>query len=106
MIARRWRGRVRSADSDAYLAYLEETGVAELRATPGNQGVVVFRSRPGDEGVDVEVTSLWDRLESIRAFAGDDLEAARFYPEDDRYLIDRDLRCSHEEVALFLPDGS
>jgi heme-degrading monooxygenase HmoA len=105
MIARRWRGRVRSADADAYLAYLEETGVAELRATPGNLGVIVFRSQPADAGVQVEVTSLWDRLGSIRAFAGDDLEAARFYPEDDRYLIDRDLRCSHEEVALFLPDG-
>jgi heme-degrading monooxygenase HmoA len=104
MIARRWRGRVRSADSDAYLAYMEETGVAELMATPGNLGVVVFRGRPKDDGVDVEVTSFWDRLESIRAFAGDDLEAARFYPEDDRYLIDRELRCSHEEVALFLPE--
>ena len=104
MIARRWRGRVRSADSDAYLAYMEQTGVAELRATPGNQGVFVFRSQPIGEGVDVEVISLWDRLESIRAFAGDDLEAARFYPEDDRYLIGREPRCSHEEVALFLPD--
>ena len=104
MIARRWRGRVRSADSDAYLAYMEETGVGELRATPGNRGVVVFRSQPADDGVDVEVTSLWDRLESIQAFAGDDLEAARFYPEDDHYLIARDLRCSHEEVSLFLPD--
>jgi heme-degrading monooxygenase HmoA len=104
MIARRWRGRVRAAESDAYLAYLEETGVAELRATPGNQGVVVFRSQPGEDGVGVEVTSLWDRVESIRAFAGDDLEAARFYPEDDRYLIGRDLRCTHEEVALFLPE--
>jgi heme-degrading monooxygenase HmoA len=104
MIARRWRGRVRSADSDAYLAYMEQTGFAELRATPGNQGVIVFRSQPTAEGVDIEVTSLWDRLESIRAFAGDDLEAARFYPEDDRYLIGRELRCSHEDVALFLPD--
>ena len=103
MIARRWRGRVRSADSDAYLAYMEETGVAELRATHGNLGVVVFRGQPKDDGVDVEVTSFLDRLESIRAFAGDDLEAARFYPEDNRYLIARDLRCSHEEVALFLP---
>jgi heme-degrading monooxygenase HmoA len=104
MIARRWRGRVRSADSDAYLAYMEQTGFAELRATPGNQGVIVFRSQPTGEGVDIEVTSLWDRLESIRAFAGDDLEAARFYPEDDRYLIRREMRCSHEDVALFLPD--
>jgi heme-degrading monooxygenase HmoA len=104
MIARRWRGRVRSADTDAYLAYLEQTGVAELRATPGNLGVVLFRSQPTDDGVDVEVTSFWDRLESIRAFAGEDLEAARFYPEDDRYLIGRELRCSHEEVVLFLPE--
>lgn len=43
MIARRWRGRVRAADFDAYLAYVEESGIAALRATPGNDRYLIDR---------------------------------------------------------------
>ena len=36
MIARTWRGAVRAEDSDAYLEYLNQTGLAEYGNTPGN----------------------------------------------------------------------
>ena len=102
MIARRWRGRVRAADFDAYLAYLEESGIAALRATPGNQGVVVFRHL--DEATDsaeFEVVSYWRDLDDIRAFAGDNISVARFFPDDDRYLIDRELTVRHDVVESY-----
>ena len=38
MIARSWRGAVRTADAEAYAAYIDETGMQEYAATPGNQG--------------------------------------------------------------------
>jgi heme-degrading monooxygenase HmoA len=41
----------------------------------------------------------WESMDAIRAFAGDDPEQAVFYPEDDRFLIDRDLTVAHYEVA-------
>lgn len=31
-----WTGVIRTADRDAYREYLEQTGLAEYRATPGN----------------------------------------------------------------------
>jgi len=31
--------------------------------------------------------SLWDSADAIRAFAGDDIEAAALYPEEARYLV-------------------
>ena len=102
MIARRWRGRVRAADLDAYLAYLEASGVPALRATPGNQGVLVFRHL--DESTDsagFEVVSLWRDLADIRAFAGDDITVARFFPDDDRFLIAPDLHCRHDLVTVY-----
>ena len=43
--------------------------------------------------------TLWDSLDAIMAFAGEDYEAAVFYPEDRRFLIERDLRAAHYEVA-------
>lgn len=102
MIARRWRGRVRAADFDGYLAYLETSGIAALRATPGNRGVVVFRHLDEENAsAEFEVVSYWRDLDDIRAFAGDDISIARFFPDDDRYLIDRELTVRHDVVDQF-----
>jgi heme-degrading monooxygenase HmoA len=43
--------------------------------------------------------TLWESLDAVKAFAGDDYERAVYYPEDDRYLVERDLRTSHYEVV-------
>lgn len=102
MIARRWRGKVRAADSDAYLAYLEESGIAALGATPGNEGVVVFRHLDQTtDSAEFEVVSYWRGLDDIKAFAGDDISVARFFPEDDRYLVDRELTVRHDVVDSY-----
>lgn len=100
MIARVWRGAVAAEDGDAYAAYLEETGVADYRATPGNQAVQVLR-REVDDQTEFVLVTLWDSTEAIMAFAGDDIEAAVYYEEDDRYLIDREPRVAHYAVTVF-----
>ena len=97
MIARTWRGATATNDADTYLAYLDRTGVAECRATPGNLGVMVFR-RPMGEETEFLFISYWDREASIRAFAGDDIGRARFFAEDDRYLTQRDEAVHHYTV--------
>jgi hypothetical protein len=102
MIARRWRGRVRASDHDAYLRYVEATGIAALRTTPGNGGVFVFRHL--DEATDtseIEVVSLWRDRGSIAAFAGENIEVARFFPDDDRYLIERELTVRHDDADVY-----
>jgi len=43
--------------------------------------------------------SFWDSRESIEAFAGQDIEKAVFYPEDERFLAERDLTVRHYEIA-------
>jgi hypothetical protein len=43
--------------------------------------------------------SLWESVEAIRAFAGQDINAAVYYPEDERYLIERDATVSHYDVV-------
>ena len=106
MIARRWRGRVRAADFDAYLAYVEKTGIAALRATPGNEGVDVFRHLDeAADSADFEVVSYWRSLDDIHAFAGADISVARFFPDDDRYLVDRELTARHDVVDRYPADG-
>lgn len=98
MIARVWFGRTRAEDSDAYLAYLEDSGVAELKRTPGNRGVMVLRRLDGEEA-EFGVISLWDSAEDIKAFAGEDVDLARYFPEDERFLLELTPRLEHFEVA-------
>lgn len=97
MIARRWRGITPAEKADAYTEYLQRTGVPDYQATPGNRGVFVLRRIDGDRAI-FEIISLWDSLDAIRAFAGDEIERARYYPEDDDYLLGREPTVDHFEV--------
>jgi heme-degrading monooxygenase HmoA len=98
MIARIWRGAVRREDRDDYADYIRDTGIAGYRATPGNRGAWLLRRDVG-ERTEFLTFTLWDSLNAVRAFAGDDVDAAVFYPEDDRYLVERDDIAAHYEVA-------
>jgi hypothetical protein len=49
--------------------------------------------------------SWWDGWDSIRGFAGDDIEAAKYYPEDEEYLIDQEEIVRHYVVAAGLLGG-
>jgi len=98
VIARMWFGRSKAEDYDAYLAYLEESGVAELKKTAGSQGVMVVRRLDGDEA-EFGVISFWDSLEDVKAFAGEDVDVARYFPDDERFLLEFTPRLKHFEVA-------
>jgi heme-degrading monooxygenase HmoA len=93
-----WRGVVRREDAAAYAAYIGRTGMAEYRSTPGNQGAWMLRRDDGDRS-EIITFSLWDSRDSIRGFAGEDIEQAVFYPEDDRFLVERDVTVRHFEVV-------
>jgi heme-degrading monooxygenase HmoA len=75
-----------------------ETGVAGYAGTPGNRGVWMLRRDTG-ETTEFVMFTLWDSLDAVKRFAGDDYETAVFYPEDDRFLVERDPRSTHYEVA-------
>lgn len=98
MIARTWRGAVRADDAAEYAEYIRTTGLAGYAATPGNRGAWLLYRVAGDRA-EILTVSLWDSIDSIHGFAGDDLERAVFYPEDDRFLVDRDLTADHWVVV-------
>lgn len=93
-----WRGVTAARDADAYIGYLERTGLAEYRATPGNVAAYLLRRDLG-ETTEFVTFSLWESLDAVRRFAGEDPERAVFYPEDDRFLIARDLTVTHYQVC-------
>ena len=101
MIARVWRGATRAEDAEAYAAYLEESGMRAARGLPGSRGTLVLHRRDGDLAEFVTLL-LFDSLDDVKGFAGDALARARFFPEDDRWLVERDLDVRHFEVDAHL----
>ena len=99
MIARIWRGVTKAEHADTYLAYLEATGLRDYRTTPGNQGVQVLRRIDGDRAEFVLIT-FWESWDAIRAFAGEHVETAVYYPEDDAYLLEKEPFVTHYEVPV------
>jgi heme-degrading monooxygenase HmoA len=97
MIARTWHGRVPASKAEAYHEYLQRTGLADYAATPGYRGILVQRRTEGDV-THYTLTTLWESLDAIRRFAGDDFERARYYDEDDDYLLEREAHVTHAEV--------
>ena len=102
MIARIWSGAVRTPDADDYAGYIQATGFAEYGRTPGNRGAWMLRR---DTGTLTEFItySLWDSVEAVKAFAGEEYEVAVYYPDDERFLVERDDTVAHYEVAREIP---
>ena len=103
MIARTWRGVTRATDSDRYAKYIEATGLRSYAETPGNLGAYLLRRAvpDGDEpATEFLVVSFWESMEAVKRFAGPVPERAVFYPEDDQYLVRRDLSVDHYEVVV------
>jgi heme-degrading monooxygenase HmoA len=98
MIARIWRCWVATERVDDYVGYIEETGIAEYRRTPGNLGAQMLTRELGDGRTEVLTLSWWTSLDAIRGFAGYDVDVAKFYPDDDAYLVDRETTVTHYEV--------
>ena len=98
MIARLWHGAVPAEKAEEYMRYLEKTGLPDYRATPGNRGVYVLR-RAEPSVAHFLLLTLWDSSEAIRAFAGDDMDRARYYPEDEEFLLELEPTVTHYEVA-------
>jgi heme-degrading monooxygenase HmoA len=94
-----WRGTVATDRAAEYVDYIERTGLAEYRRTPGNLDAQMWTRDLGDGRTEVVTLSWWDTLESIKGFAGDDISRAVFYPEDEGYLLDRDVTVTHYAVA-------
>jgi heme-degrading monooxygenase HmoA len=103
MIMRIWRGVVATDRVVEYVRYIEQTGLTEYADVPGSEGAQMVTRDLGGGRTEVMTVSWWDSLTSIRGFAGDDIEKAKYYPEDDDYLLEHDDQARHYVVAGQFP---
>src|SRR5271165_4122672 len=97
IILREWRAEIRRALKQEYLEYVTSTGLTGYRRTPGNLGAVIAVRDLDSERSEIVTLSWWKDKQSIEAFAGEHIERARYFPEDDRYLLTRPETVQHYE---------
>ena len=97
MIARNWHGTVKEADFDAYAEFLIEKAIPDYQQTEGFVKLTFLKSRRDGVG-HFKLITYWESLEVIRNFAGDELDRAKYYEEDQQYLLYFEERVEHYEV--------
>ena len=98
MIVRLWHGKVPTAQAVAYREFLNTRAIPDYRSIAGNIGAQVLERRDGDTTHFVTLT-MWEDLAAIRSFAGDDIERAKYYPEDASFLLELEPKVEHYEVV-------
>jgi heme-degrading monooxygenase HmoA len=98
MVIRMWRGPVPKAKRQAYTDYLKSTGLADYAATPGCRSVYLLCRDIGDH-VEFLTMTMWESIEAVKGFAGDDYMKARYYPEDEKFLTVFNPLVDHFEVV-------
>jgi hypothetical protein len=99
MIARQWLARTTPALRDSDLNHFTVAVQPELRRVGGFLGATVC-TRASFSSVEILVTTYWNSLADVDAFAGADREAAVVAAEAAALLTDFDKRVRHYEIAL------
>lgn len=98
-VARVWHGRTSESKAKEYTAYLNEAGIPKIRSVPGNLGVQLFRRI--ENGVsDFVVISYWDSRDTIKQFAGEDIEKTHHLPRDPEFLLELEPTVKHYDIIV------
>jgi hypothetical protein len=103
IILREWRAEIRRELKRECVEYVSSTGLTDYRRTPGNLGAVIAVRDLDNERTEIVTLSWWKDKKSIETFAGEDIGRARYFPEDDRYLLTRPETVQHYESTDLWP---
>jgi heme-degrading monooxygenase HmoA len=99
VIGRVWRGWTTSDNAARYERVLRTRVLPEIERLPGSGGAFVLRREVAGE-IEFLTLTLFDSMDAVRRFAGDDVEAAVVAPEAREFLAHFDERVIHYEIVL------
>ena len=97
-MVRIWHGTVPASKAGAYREFLNTRAIPDYQSVRGNLSVNILERKEAEITHFITLT-FWKDIDSIKAFAGDDVEAAKYYPEDKGFLLDFEPRVVHYEVV-------
>ena len=99
MIFRIWRATATPEGADAYREHFAHAVLPVLQGIEGYRGAYLLgRDYEGD--VDLQVITVWESLDAIRAFAGRDVERAVVEPAAQAVLIRYETVVTHYDVVI------
>lgn len=98
MISRMWHGRVPASKAKAYREFLNARAIPDYQSVNGNISVQILE-RTEDEVAHFITLTFWKDMMSIKAFAGEEVETAKYYPEDKDFLLEFESKVVHYEVV-------
>ena len=97
MIVRMWHGIVDAAKADEYAEFMKQRAAPDYGSVDGLQKLLFLRKNEADIAHFLLVTH-WDSMESVKKFAGERPEKAKYYPEDDEFLLEKEETSALYEV--------
>ena len=98
MIARIWHGTVPAAKAGEYREFLIARAIPDYQLVEGNLSVQILERSEGAITHFITLT-FWRDMDAIKAFAGEDVTAAKYYPEDKDFLLEFEPNVVHYEVV-------
>lgn len=99
MISRLWRGWTTPENAPAYETLLRTRILPGIHRVAGYRGAYLLR-REGEDGVEFVTLTLWESLDAVRAFAGEEYETAVVPPEARTLLVRFDPRSRHYRTVI------
>ncbi len=98
MIARMWHGTVAASKAGEYRKFLNRRAIPDYGSVEGNKGVFIFERLEGTIAHFMTL-SFWESEEKIAEFAGHDIEVAKYYEEDNEFLLEFESKAIHYRVV-------
>lgn len=98
MVVRMWHGMVPADKAGAYREFLNARAIPDYQSVPGNISVHILERQESKITHFITMT-FWENLDVIRTFAGENIERAKYYPEDKDFLIEFEPTVVHYEVV-------
>ncbi|MFC5828700.1 antibiotic biosynthesis monooxygenase family protein [Nonomuraea insulae] len=103
MIARIWHATATPTGAEAYERHFTTAVLPELQDVAGHRGAYLLRRATGDH-VELQVVTLWESLEAIKGFAGEDIDTAVVEPDARAALLTFGTTVTHHDVLAATPE--
>ena len=92
-----WHGEVSIEKADKYEKFMVERAAPDYASVDGLMNLY-FQRRDESAKAHFLLMTIWDSMDSIKKFAGEEPELAKYYPEDDGYLLSKEKQVSMYEI--------
>jgi len=96
-IMRLWHGEVAIEKADEYERFMIEKAAPDYGSVDGLIKLY-FQRRNEDTIAHFLLVTIWDSLEAVAKFAGAEPEPAKYYPEDENFLLEKEKHTSMYEI--------